>query len=111
MTTCMQLQSGAVPGGWEWDRVSDGDRFVVDRQRLAATRGGVGLADAAQPPVDLGADEVGFAEQARDLVPDELVELLSTDHRAVAATIGPAQRAAAALVVDPGGLRSALDDL
>jgi hypothetical protein len=46
--------------------------------------GGVGGAQLLQPPVDLGPDQLRAGEQAGDVVPDDLVEVVGADGLVVA---------------------------
>src|SRR5215218_7865605 len=79
-------------------------------ESLAPAGGGVLAADRLEAAVDLGFDELGLFEQARDLGPDELVELVGADRARSAdapADVAVVVRADAAVVVDPlvGGAR------
>src|SRR5215216_17573 len=76
--------------------------FAVES--LAPPGGGVLAAHRLEPAVDLGFDELGLFEQARDLGPDELVELVGADRARsadAAADVAVVVRADAAVVVDP----------
>ena len=53
-------------------------------QALLAGGGGVGGAQLLQPPVDLGPDQLRAGEQAGDVVPHDLVEVVGADRLVVA---------------------------
>ena len=76
---------------------------------LAALPGdGIGGAGPFEPPADLGADEGGGGEQGRDVVPDDLVDVVGADWLVAAdaaALVAVVVGAEAPVVVDllPGG--------
>src|SRR5215472_14088391 len=82
------------------DRAGGFGQGVV--QALALGGGRVGGADLGQAVVDLGADQGGAGDQVRDVVPDDLVEVVGADRLAVAylAVLEPVVVAADAPVVE-----------